>query len=93
MIPFLLARKGYGSKDSREMGNFQSTCPKASIKVILEYHDFGTCIFWSLKGFGKFEAIASFDAYQITICQTLQKLIINFFLLDFRRIREKKFLN
>ena len=28
-----------------KMGNFQSTCPKASIKVISEYHDFGTCIF------------------------------------------------
>ena len=35
----------YGSKGSREMGHFRSTCPKALIKVILEYQDFGTCTF------------------------------------------------
>ena len=45
LIPFLLAKEGYSSKGSREMGHFQSTCPKASIKVILEYHSFGTCVF------------------------------------------------
>ena len=45
LIPFLLAREGYGSKGSREMGNFRSTCPEASIKVISEYHDLGTCVF------------------------------------------------
>ena len=38
-------KKGYGSKGSREMDNFQSMCPKASIKVISEYHGFGACIF------------------------------------------------
>ena len=37
--------QGYGSKSSREMGHFRSTCPKVSIKVILEYHDFRTCTF------------------------------------------------
>ena len=46
LIPFLLAREGYGSMDSREMGNFRSTCHKASIKVISEYHGFGTCFFF-----------------------------------------------
>ena len=50
LIPFLLVRKGYDLKGSREMGNFRSTCPKASIKVILEYHDSGTCIFGHWKG-------------------------------------------
>ena len=50
LIPFLLVKKGYGSKGSRKMGNFRSTCPKASIKVILEYHDFETCIFGHWKG-------------------------------------------
>ena len=51
LIPFLLAREGYGSKSSREMGHFRSTCPKSLIKVISEYHDFRDLYFWSLKGF------------------------------------------
>ena len=58
---------------SREMGNFWSVCPEALIKVILERHDLGTCVFWSLKGFGRFEAITSLDAYQITKYQNPTK--------------------
>ena len=34
----------------------------------------GTCIFGSWKGFGRLEAIASLDAYQITNCQFLSKV-------------------
>ena len=40
-----VSKKGYGSKGSREMGNFRSMCPEATIKVISEYHSFETCIF------------------------------------------------
>ena len=58
------------------MGNFQSTCPKASIKMVSEYHDLGTCVFGHWKGFGKLETVANFNAYQITKYQILQKLII-----------------
>ena len=38
-------------KYSREMGNFWSTCPKASIRVISEYHDLKDLCFWSSRGF------------------------------------------
>ena len=44
-------RKNMARKYSREMGNFWSTCPKASIKVISEYHDFRDLCFCSSKGF------------------------------------------
>ena len=47
-------------------------------------------VFWSLEGFGRFEAIASLDAYQITKYQNLQKFI--FCYLIFEEI-EKEFLN
>ena len=60
-------------KYSREMGNFWSMHPEASIKVISERHDVGTCVFWLLKRFGKFEAVASLDAYQITNYQFSSK--------------------
>ena len=63
------------------MGNFRSTYPKASIVVISEYHDLGTCFFWSLK---RFEAAASLDVYQITNYQFLKNS--TFRLPDFRRI-------
>ena len=50
LIPFLLAREGYGSEGSREMGHFRLKCPKASIKVISKYHDFGTYTFGHWRG-------------------------------------------
>ena len=43
--------------------------------------------FWSLKKFGRFEAIASLYVYQITKYQTLQNSF--FLLIDFWRIRER----
>ena len=46
--------------------------------------------FRSLKGFGKFEAVASLDAYQITNYQFPSKTH-HFLLLDFQRIREEVF--
>ena len=45
--------------------------------------------FWFLKRFGRFEAAASLDAYQITNYQFLQKFIFSF--AYFRRIEEKSF--
>ena len=77
-------------KYSREMGNFRSMCPEASINVISESYDLGTCVFWSLKRFGRFEAVASLDAYQITNYQ-FSKKTHHFLLPDFRRIQEKVF--
>ena len=38
-------RENMAQKYSREMGNFWSMCPEALIKVILERHDLGTCVF------------------------------------------------
>ena len=77
LIPLLLAKEGYDSKGSREMGIFWSTCSKVSIKVISEYYGFGTCIFWSLKGFGRLEAIARLDAYHKTIWGCLQHVLVS----------------
>ena len=44
--------------------------------------------FWSLKRFGKFKVVASFDAYQITNYHFPSKTH-HFLLSDFRRIREE----
>ena len=75
-------------KYSREMDNFWSMCPEVSINVISKRHDLGTCVFWSLKRFGRFKVIASLDGYQITNYQFPLKTY-HFLLLDFRRIREE----
>ena len=45
---------------------FGQTCLKTSIRVFSKYHDLRDLCFWSLKMFGRFEAVASLDAYQIT---------------------------
>ena len=58
-----------------EMGNFLSICLEVSIKVISEYHNLWI-LFCSLKRFGRFETVASLDAYQIINYQFLQKFII-----------------
>ena len=39
-----VSKKGLWPEGSREMGHFRSTCPKASIKVISEYHDLRTFV-------------------------------------------------
>ena len=72
-ISFLSKKKVMAQKRSREMGNFWSTCPKHQFS---EYHDLGILCFWSLKRFGRLEAVASLDAYQITKYQFFQKLVI-----------------
>ena len=71
-ISFLL--EDMAQKYSQEIGNFGSTSPKASIRVISEYHDLRDLCFWGhQKSFGRLEAVASLDAYQITNYQFLSK--------------------
>ena len=61
-------------------------CLETLIKVISGYHDLGI-LFCSLKRFGRFETVASLDAYQISV---FSKTHHHFFLLpDFQRIRER----
>ena len=48
---FCQQKRVIAQKCSREMGNFWSTCLKASIRVISEYHDLRDLCFWSSKGF------------------------------------------
>ena len=69
-------------KYSREMINFGQHAPRHQSKMVSKYHDLGICVFGHRKGFDRLEAVASLDAYQITNCQFLSKLII-FLLLDF----------
>ena len=47
-VSFLYQERIMVQKCYREMGNFWSTCPKASIKVISKYRDLG--ILFGLKG-------------------------------------------
>ena len=75
----------------QDMGSFLfgQRAPKHQSRMILKYHSLKTCVFGRWKGFSRFEAIASLDAYQITKYQILQKLI--FLLPNFWRIRERNF--
>ena len=57
--------------------------------MILKYYGLGTCVFGYRKGFGKLEAVASLDAYQVTKYQVLQKLI--FRCLIFEEIEKENF--
>ena len=59
----------------RKMGNFGQHAPRHQSKMISRYHGLGT-LFCSLKRFGRFETVASLDAYQITKYQFFSKLII-----------------
>ena len=90
LVSFLSKGKNMAQKYSQGTSNFWSTCPKALITVISEYHNFRDLCFWSSEGFGKLEAVASLDAYQITNYQFLSKTH-HFMLPDFQRIREISF--
>ena len=50
--------------------------------------------FWSLKGFGRFKAVASLDAYQITNSQFLQKIHLFVCLIfeEFERVSKSRIL-
>ena len=88
-IPLLSTKRVMAQKCFRGMSNFRSTCLKALVRMISVYHDLGI-LFCSLKMFGRFETVASLDAYQIINYQFLSKTH-HFLLLDFRRIREISF--
>ena len=88
-IPLLSTKRVMAQKYFRGMGNFRSMCLKALVRMISVYHDLGI-LFCSLKMFGRFETVASLDAYQIINYQFLSKTH-HFLLPDFRRIREISF--
>ena len=73
------------------MGNFSQHAPRHQLWVISEYQDLKDLCFWSLKRFGRFEAVVSLDAYQITNYQFPSKLIIFCCLIS--EEFENKFLN
>ena len=89
-IPLLSKKRVMAQKCFRKMGNSRSMCPKTLINVISGYHDLGI-LFCLLKRFGKFETVASLDAYQITKYQFFQKLVLFCCLIS--KEFEKEFLN
>ena len=88
-ISFLSTKRVMTQKCFREMGNFRSMCRKTLIKVISGYHDLGI-LFCSLKRFGRFETVASLDAYQITKYQFISKTH-HFFVAWFSKNSRKSF--
>ena len=89
-ISFLSKERIMAQKCYREMGNFWSMCPVALNQGDFRASRSWNLCFWSLKRFGKFEAVASLDSYQITNYQFLSKTH-HFLLPDFQRIREISF--
>ena len=89
-ISFLFKERIMAQKCYRKMGNFLSTCPKASIKDDFKASLFWNLRFWSSRGFDRLEAIASLDAYRIINYQFLSKTH-HFLLPDFQIIWEKVF--
>ena len=90
-ISFLSKERVMAQKCSRGMGNFWSTCLKASIRVISKYHDLRDLCFWSSRGFWQAWS------YSKSWCIPNYQLSVSFknssFLLpDFDEF-EKKFLN
>ena len=63
-ISFLSKERIVAQKCFREMGNFGPHAPKHQENMTSRYHGLGT-LFCSLKMFGRFEIVASHDAYQI----------------------------
>ena len=72
-VSFLSKKRIMAQKCYREMGNFWSTCPKASTENDFKASRFWDLRFWSSRGFDRLEAVASLDAYQITNYQFLSK--------------------
>ena len=83
-MSFLSKERIMAQKCSREMDNFffGQRAPRYQSRMILKYYGLVTCIFGYWKGVGRFEAVASLNAYQITKYQVLQKLIIFCFLVS-----------
>ena len=86
-----VSKKGSWLEEFLKNGRFSVNVPQGINQGDFRVSRFWDLYFWLLKGFGRFEAIASLDAYQITICQTFQKLIIIFFCLIFKKFEKKNF--
>ena len=86
---FLSKKRIMAQKCFWKMDNFGQHAPRHQSKMILRYHGLGT-LFCSLKRFGRFETVASLDAYPITKYQFFFKTH-HFLLPDFRRIRDMSF--
>ena len=67
-------REDYGSKVFQRNGQFWSTCPKASIKVISKYHDLG--ILFGLKGLAGLKLQQVLMHTKLPNINFLQKLVI-----------------
>ena len=83
-------RKNMAQKYSQKMDNFWSTCPKASIRVISEYHNLRDLCVWSSRGFWQAWNCSKswcIPNYQLSISFKNS----SFLLPDFRRIREMIF--
>ena len=88
---FLSARKGLWLKGVLKTWAvfFLVNVPQGNqSRMILKYQSLGTCVFGRWKGFGRLEAIASLDAYQISDL-TKTHFLIAYFLKNSR----KKILN
>ena len=81
-------RKKYGWKVFSKNGQFLVNVPWGINQGDFRASRSWDLCFWSLKRFGRFEAVASLDAYQITNYQFPSKTH-HFLLPDFRRIREE----
>ena len=68
-IPFMSARKDYGTKGILVrwvIVFFDQHAPRYQSSMILQYHGTGLVFFGYRKGFDRLETIASHDAYQAT---------------------------
>ena len=85
-----VSKKGLWLEGFSRNGQFSVNVPQGINQGDFRVSRFWDLYFWSLKGFGRLEAIASLDAYQITKYQNPTKTY-HFLLSDFQRIREKSF--
>ena len=74
-----VSKKGLWLEGFSRNGPFLINVPQGIYQGDFRVSRFWDLYFWSLKGFGKFKAVASLDAYQITNYQFLSKT--NHFLL------------
>ena len=89
-ISFLSKERIVAQKCFREMGNFGPHAPRHQAKMTSRYHGLGT-LFYSLKMFGRFEIVASLDAYQIINSISFKNS--SFFVAWFFKNSRNKFVN
>ena len=83
-----VSKRGLWLRGFSRNGSFSITMPQGINQGDFRVSRFWDLYFWSLKEFGRFKAIASLDAYQITNYQFPSKTH-HFLLPDFQRIREE----